>query len=247
MPARILVVDDDPDILSGLKRRLEWMGHHIITATDGAEALTAIQQEAPSLVLLDLELPILSGIDVLDRLYGRGKATAQAATTTLGGNDETIPPIIVLTAFGSIDRAVEAMKLGAYDFLTKPFDPDHLGIVIQKALERESLKREVTRLRSDLDARYSTIVAESSKMKDVVTTAKRAAVTGATVLLQGETGTGKELMARAIHRWSPRMDRPFMVVNCAALPEHLLENELFGHERGAFTGTTASALLGVVF
>jgi DNA-binding NtrC family response regulator len=159
MPARILIVDDDPDILAGLKKRLEWMGHHTITAKDGGEALAAIQQEAPSLVLLDLELPILSGIDVLERLNGREKTTAQA---------EAIPPIIVLTAFGTINRAVEAMKLGACDFLTKPFDPDHLGMVIQKVLEQESLKREVTQLRSDLDARYSTIVAESSKMKDVV-------------------------------------------------------------------------------
>jgi DNA-binding NtrC family response regulator len=238
MPARILIVDDDPDILAGLKKRLEWMGHHAITATDGAEALATIQQEAPSLVLLDLELPILSGIDVLGRLNGREKATGQNVPTILGKNNETIPPIIVLTAFGTINRAVEAMKLGACDFLTKPFDPDHLGIVIQKALERESLKREVMRLRSDLDARYSTIVAESSKMKDVVTAAKRAAVSGAIILLQGETGTGKELLARSIHRWSPRMSKPFMVINCAALPENLLENELFGHERGAFTGAT---------
>jgi DNA-binding NtrC family response regulator len=230
MPARILIVDDDPDILAGLKQRLEWMGHYTITAKDGAEALAAIQQEAPSLVLLDLELPILSGIDVLERLSGLGKATVQAADST--------PPVIVLTAFGTINRAVDAMKLGACDFLTKPFDPDHLGIVIQKVLERESLKREVTRLRSDLDARYSTIVAESAKMKDVVTAAKRAAATGAIILLQGETGTGKELLARSIHRWSPRRSKPFMVVNCAALPEHLLENELFGHERGAFTGAT---------
>ncbi len=238
MPARILIVDDDPDILAGLKKRLEWMGHHTITAKDGAEALAAIQQEAPSLVLLDLELPILSGIDVLQRLNGRGKATTQTVSENLGEGDEANPPIIVLTAFGTINRAVEAMKLGACDFLTKPFDPDHLGIVIQKVLERESLKREVTHLRSDLDARYSTIVAESVKMKDVVIAAKRAAATGAIVLLQGETGTGKELLARSIHRWSQRKSRPFMIVNCAALPENLLENELFGHERGAFTGAT---------
>ena len=236
MPARILIVDDDPDILSGLKKRLEWMGHHTITATDGAKALAAIQQEAPSLVLLDLELPILSGIDVLERLNGRGKVTAQADAETAGDNDQAIPPVIVLTAFGTVNRAVEAMKLGACDFLTKPFDPDHLGIAIQKALERESLKREVTRLRSDLGARYSTIVAVSVKMKDVVTVAKRAAATGAVILLQGETGTGKELLARSIHRWSARKSKPFMVINCAALPENLLENELFGHERHAFTG-----------
>ena len=238
MAARILIVDDDPDILSGLKQRLEWMGHHTITAKDGAEALTVIQQAAPSLVLLDLELPVLSGIEVLERLNGRGKTIAQQAHATSEKNGHPIPPIIILTAYGTVNRVVEAMKLGACDFLTKPFDPDHLGMVIQKVLERESLKREVTHLRSDLDARYSTIVAESAKMKDVVTAAKRAAASDITILLQGETGTGKELLARSIHRWSSRKNKPFMVVNCAALPEQLLENELFGHERGSFTGAT---------
>ena len=238
MSARILIVDDDPDILSGLKQRLEWMGHHTITAKNGVEALAAIQQESLSLVLLDLELPILSGIDVLNRLKARSMANAQSTTVTVGPNHETLPPIIILTAFGTVSLAVEAMKLGACDFLTKPFDPEHLGIVIQKVLERASLKREVKHLRSDLDARYSTIVAESTKMKDVVIAAKRAAVSDVIILLQGETGTGKELMARFIHRWSSRESKPFMVVNCAALPEQLLENELFGHERGSFTGAT---------
>ncbi|MCG3773434.1 MAG: Alkaline phosphatase synthesis transcriptional regulatory protein PhoP [Nitrospira sp.] len=113
MTARILIVDDDPDIISGLKQRLEWMGHHTITAKDGAEALALIQQKAPSLVLLDLELPILSGIDVLQRLNGRGTVTAHAADVTAGDSDEAIPPVIVLTAFGTVNRAVEAMKLGA--------------------------------------------------------------------------------------------------------------------------------------
>lgn len=239
MSARILIVDDDPDILLGLKQRLEWMGHQTLTATDGAAALTAIQYDAPTLVILDFELPIYSGIEILERLNGRGTAPGQRVDATAAWKrDEPFPPIIMLTAFGTIGRAVEAMKLGAVDFLTKPFDPDHLGIVIQKALERESLKREVVHLRSDLDARYSTIVAESATMKDVVTAAKRAAASSAMVLLQGETGTGKELLARSIHRWSPRKHRPFMVVNCAALPENLLENELFGHERGAYTGAT---------
>lgn len=238
MAAKILIVDDDPDILSGLKQRLEWMGHHTITAKDGAEALTVIQHSAPSLVLLDLELPILSGLEVLERLNGRGTAMAQQAHAAAEKAGHPIPPIIILTAYGTVNRVVEAMKLGACDFLTKPFDPDHLGIVIQKVLERESLKREVTHLRSDLDARYSTVVAESTKMKEVVATAKRAATSDITILLQGETGTGKELLARSIHRWSSRKNKPFMVVNCAALPEQLLENELFGHERGSFTGAT---------
>lgn len=238
MPAKILIVDDDPDILSGLKRRLEWMGHRTITAKDGAEALTVIQQTAPSLVLLDLELPILSGIQVLERLHGWETATGQQAPATSEKAGHLIPPVIILTAYSTVDRVVEAMKLGACDFLTKPFDPDHLGVMIQKVLERESLKREVTHLRSDLDARYSTIVAESAKMKDVVTAAKRGASSDITILLQGETGTGKELLARSIHRWSSRKNKPFMAVNCAALPEQLLENELFGHERGSFTGAT---------
>jgi len=238
MAAKILIVDDDPDILSGLKQRLEWMGHHITTAKDGAEALTMIEHTAPSLVLLDLELPIVSGLEVLEHLNSRGTAMAQQAHATAEKAGYPIPPVIILTAYGTVDRVVEAMKLGACDFLTKPFDPDHLGMVIQKVLERESLKREVTHLRSDLDARYSTIVAESARMKDVVTAAKRAAASDITILLQGETGTGKELLARSIHRWSSRKNKPFMVVNCAALPEQLLENELFGHERGSFTGAT---------
>lgn len=239
MSARILIVDDDPDILLGLKERLEWMGHHTLTARDGAAALRAIQHDVPTLVILDLELPIFSGIEILERLNGRGMPRGQrAGATDARKKDAPFPPIIILTAFGTIGRAVEAMKLGAVDFLTKPFDPDHLELVIRKALERESLRREVAHLRSDLDARYSTIVAESGKMKDVVMEATRAAASNAIILLQGETGTGKELLARSIHRWSPRRDRPFMVVNCAALPENLLENELFGHERGAYTGAT---------
>jgi DNA-binding NtrC family response regulator len=239
MSARILIVDDDPDILSGLTQRLEWMGHQTSTAKDGAAALTAIEHDSPTLVILDLELPLLSGIEILERLNSRGTAPGQSVVASAAWKrHEPFPPIIVLTAFGTIGRAVEAMKLGAVDFLTKPFDSDHLEMVIHKALERELLKREVVHLRSDLDARYSTVVAESPKMKDVVTTANRAAASGAVVLLQGETGTGKELLARSIHRWSPRRHRPFMVVNCGALPENLLENELFGHERGAYTGAT---------
>lgn len=238
MPARILIVDDDPDILSGLKQRLEWLGYQTITAKNGAEALAVIQRESPNLVLLDLELPILSGIDVLKRLNGADNADQLADPAPVDAIQGPHIPIIILTAFGTIHRAVEAMKLGACDFLTKPFDPDHLGMLIQKVLERHSLKREVRHLRSELDARYATIVAESSAMKAIVTEAKLGAASDVTILLQGETGTGKELLARSVHRWSGRRNKPFVVVNCAALPENLLENELFGHERGAFTGAT---------
>lgn len=238
MPARILIVDDDPGILSGLKQRIEWLGHQTMTAKDGAEALSAIQQDRPSLVLLDLELPILSGIDVLKRLRNENHIGFREDLPSSAGNQKLTPPVIMLTAFGTINRAVEAMKLGASDFLTKPFDLEHLECLIRKVLDRESLVKEVTQLRSQVESRYTTIVAESPKMQEVVALAKRAASSDALILLQGETGTGKELLARAIHRWSGRNHRCFMAVNCAALPENLLENELFGHERGAFTGAT---------
>jgi len=237
MPSRILIADDDPDILSGLKQRLEWHGHQAITAKDGAEALSAIQQERPSLVLLDLELPILSGIEVLERLRNASPIGFRESHPSAGSQTMT-PPVIMLTAFGTINRAVEAMKLGACDFLTKPFDLEHLECLIRNVLERESLAREVTQLRSQVESRYARIVAESQKMKEVLAFAKRAASSDAVILVQGETGTGKELLARAIHWWSGRNKRPFMAINCAALPENLLENELFGHERGAFTGAT---------
>ena len=222
MSAKILIVDDDADIVAMLEDRLQSLGYGTVAARDGQQALEQIAQESPHLVLLDLTLPKLSGLDALKHL-NRSKQTDGL-------------PIIVMTAHGSIHTAVEAMKEGAYDFLTKPLDKDHLLLVIRKALERVSLRRQVDYLRSEVAGRYASIVGSSPSVKSVVEAAQRAAKSDAGVLLLGESGTGKELFARSIHQWSPRQAMPLIVINCVALTETLLENELFGHERGAFTG-----------
>ena len=217
---RILVVDDDPDILVLLRHRLEQLGYAVSTAAHGAEALAKLAGEEPALVLLDLRLPRLSGLDVLQQI----KQTAPEVT------------VIVMTAYASVEKAVEAMKAGAYDFLTKPLTPGHLELVIQKAFEREALQRAQHLLQAELDGKAQPIIGESPALRQVVERARRAAQSPATVLLLGESGTGKEVFARAIHAWSPRRTQPFVVVNCAALSEELIASDLFGHEKGAFTG-----------
>jgi DNA-binding NtrC family response regulator len=222
MKAKLLIVDDDADIVTMLEDRLQASGYSTVVARNGRQALDQIEQESPHLVLLDLDLPKLSGLEVLKQL------------SHLKRTEEL--PVVVMTAYGSIHAAVEAMKDGAYDFLTKPLDKDHLLIVIRKALERDSLKRQVACLRSEVAGKYASIVGDSPAIQSVVTAALRAARSDASVLLLGESGTGKELFARSIHQWSPRHAMPLVVINCVALTETLLENELFGHERGAFTG-----------
>lgn len=222
MNSKILIVDDDPDIVMMLEDRLQASGYETVVATEGQQALDQIVHEPPQLILLDLTLPKVSGLDVLKRL------------SQMKPSDNI--PVIVMTAHASIEAAVEAMKEGAYDFLTKPLDADHLLIVIRKALERDALRRQVAYLRSEVDGRYASIVGNSPSVRSVVEAAQRAAKSDASVLLLGESGTGKELFARSIHQWSPRCAMPLIVINCVALTETLLENELFGHERGAFTG-----------
>ncbi|WP_455243756.1 sigma-54-dependent transcriptional regulator [Petrachloros mirabilis] len=222
MKTKILIVDDDPDIATMLEDRLQASDYGTVIASDGVHALEMVEQEAPHLMLLDLDMPRLTGLEVLKRLPKVRPA-------------EDLP-VSVMTAHGSIESAVEAMKDGAYDFLTKPLDKDHLLIVINKALERDSLKRQVACLKSEVDSRYASIVGTSPKIRTVLDAAQRAAKSDASVLLLGESGTGKELLARSIHQWSPRHTMPLIVINCVALTETLLENELFGHERGAFTG-----------
>ena len=218
--ARVLVVDDDAASRRLVEVRLRALECQVAMAADGHEALAAIKQQTPALVLLDLQMPRMGGMDLLRKLK----------------EEEFDIPIIVITAHGSIEAAVAAMKAGAYDFIPKPFDPQHLEIVVRKALEREGLKRELQLFSEDADKRYRLIVGESEKMREAAETAKKAAASKATVLLLGESGTGKEIFSRAIHNWSERRTKPFVPINCVGLSKELLESELFGHERGAFTG-----------
>ena len=227
MQKKILVVDDDPDIVLMLMDRLEALGYTTLAAGDGQRALELLESEEPGLVLLDLQMPRMTGLEVLEQLARQEQAILAHR-----------PPIIVMTAHGTIQSAVEAMKYGAADFLTKPLDMDHLTLVMQKILEREGLKRHVAVLREEVESRYGTIVADTPAMVALIELTKRVADSEAIVLLLGESGTGKELFARSIHQWSKRVDKPFVVINCVALTETLLENELFGHEKGAFTGAT---------
>lgn len=234
MRAKILIVDDDRDILLGLENRVTWMGHEPVTADNGKDAWRLIEQGDFDLALLDLELSFLSGLEILERV--RATSHSERRTEDAASTPYTTPLIVILTAFGTVERAVQAMQLGAFNFLAKPFSADHLTVVVQKALATVALHRQVDALRQEVDDRYEHLVGANTKMAGQLAIAKQASMSDVTVLLFGETGTGKEVVARAIHRWSPRRLKPFVAVNCAALPEQLLENELFGHEKGSFTG-----------
>ncbi len=217
---KILIVDDDLDIREVIRDRLKAMGFEVVEASDGEQALARLRKDSPAITLLDLQIPNKSGLDVLKAIHDEG-----LETTT-----------IIMTAYGTIEKAVEAMRAGAYDFLTKPFSSGHLEVVIGKALEREALKRQNLLLAGEVRGQDLPIIGHSPSILNAIDFTKRAAASSSTILLQGESGTGKEVFARAIHQWSARRDQPFVVVNCVALSEELLESELFGHERGSFTG-----------
>jgi DNA-binding NtrC family response regulator len=220
----ILLVEDKESLRRVLRLTLENAGYTITEAADARAALNEISRAPHRLVLTDLRMPNGSGLDVL--------RAARAADGDV--------PVIVMTAFGSIDEAVQAMKDGAHDFLQKPVDSNHLLLLVERALEQARLRTESLLLREEWSKRYGfpRIIGESEAIKRTVAEAQRVAQTETTVLLLGESGTGKELFARAIHHLSTRRDKPLVAINCAAIPETLIENELFGHERGSFTGAS---------
>jgi DNA-binding NtrC family response regulator len=217
---RILIVDDEPLNLDLLSQELTDLGHVIGTASGGTEALAKVGTFDPELILLDYQMPGMNGVEVLREI----RKTSQEL------------PVVMITAYGTIERAVETMKAGADDFITKPFDPDHLALVVNKALERARLRSQVAFYSQEAGGRYHLIEGKSQAMAHTVDQARKAARSNSTVLLLGESGTGKELFARSIHEWSERNAGPFVAINCVGLSKDLLESELFGHERGAFTG-----------
>jgi two-component system nitrogen regulation response regulator NtrX len=221
MKARILVVDDEPAIRETMRMILEYDGHEVMAAGSGQEALAVVERESPDLVFLDIKMPGLDGLEVLGRL--------RAINDTL--------PVVIISAHGTAATALEAGRLGAFRFIEKPLSKDYILDAIREGLELGTLRRENRSLRSALETRHA-LVGDSPALERIFDQVRRAAPTNATVLILGESGVGKELVARAIHRDSLRGKERFIQVNCAAIPEELIESELFGHERGAFTGAT---------
>src|SRR6266542_1695864 len=219
--SRILVIDDEAAIRDSLRMTLEYEGYEFIGAATGQEGLALVERESPDLVLLDVKMPGMDGLEVLDRLRGM--------------NDGV--PVVVISGHGTISTAVEATKKGAFDFIEKPFASDRVLVSLRNALDQRQLRDENRSLKRAVEVRHQ-MIGDSPALRQVMAAVARAAPTNATVLIQGESGVGKELVARTIHRNSLRSRERFVQVNCAAIPEELIESELFGHEKGSFTGAT---------
>jgi two-component system NtrC family response regulator len=223
--SRILVVDDDDSLRRVMQLQLEEAGYEVITAPNADNAISLADEQYPALVITDLKMPGASGMEVLKRIRSEHPETT----------------VVMITAFGTVQTAVEAMRAGAYDYITKPIDFDELVMTVNRALEHQSLVEEVRILRSALDEKYGfeSIIGHSRALVRVLEVASRVAQRDSTVLIRGETGTGKELLARAIHQNSRRKQQPFITITSGAIPKELLESELFGHTKGSFTGAIA--------
>src|SRR6188474_3518033 len=221
MKARILVIDDEAEIRRSVRMILEYDGYDVLEASSGPEGVALAEKESPDLVFLDVKMPGMDGLDALQRI--------KAANDTL--------PVVIISGHGTVSTAVEATKLGAFDFIEKPLASERVLLTIRNALDQTRLVDENRSLKRAVEARHQ-MVGESASLRQIWDAIKRAAPTNATVLLLGESGAGKELVARAIHRNSLRSRERFVQVNCAAIPEELIESELFGHEKGSFTGAT---------
>jgi two-component system response regulator AtoC len=222
---RVLVVDDEENLRLVLRTLLKKHGYEVEVADGGDSALAALDSFDPDVILTDVRMPRMGGLDLLGAL----KAKQHPAT------------VIVMSAYGNVDLAIEAMKAGAYDYVSKPFKPDEIVLALRKAEERETLRRENRALKEQIqkDNQFESILAKSAEMIAIFKTVSKIADYKTTVLITGESGTGKELVARAIHARSSRKASPFVAINCGAIPENLLESELFGHKKGAFTDATA--------